>query len=91
MGLFIRDGKMVMPRHKIYGCMVKAVKDGRLKEPFTRDDFMEVCPDFAERTYKVFLNKHRIGNPGGNSELFERVSKGSFKIVRPFKYGFGQA
>jgi hypothetical protein len=27
----------------------------------------------------------RWGNPGGNTELFERVSSGKFKLLRPFR------
>ena len=38
-------------------------------------------------TYNAFLYKHRVGNPGGQSELFERTSPGQFKLVRPLKYG----
>ncbi|MEA2033219.1 MAG: hypothetical protein U9N41_06515 [Euryarchaeota archaeon] len=77
-----------MAGHKIYRCIVEEVKSGTLKEPFTKDDFRTACPKFGEGTYNAFLDKHRVGNPGGNSELFERVSPGKFKLVRPFKYGF---
>jgi|TARA_B100001964_G_scaffold184511_1_gene204499 hypothetical protein len=64
-----------------------AVKMGSLNEPFTSEDFRKACPGFGEGTYLAFLHKHRIGNPGGVSELFERVSSGQFKLVRPIKYG----
>lgn len=76
-----------MAGHKVYSCIVRAVRSGKLKEPFTKDDFRMACPNFGEGTYNAFLDKHRVGNPGGNSELFERVSPGKFKLVRPFKYG----
>ncbi len=76
-----------MAGHKVYNSIVEAIRTGKLKEPFTSDDFRKACRGFAEGTYKVFLNKHRVGNPGGNSELFLRVVSGKFKLQRPFKYG----
>jgi len=76
-----------MKKHKVYSAIVKAVRTGKLKEPFTNNDFRKACPGFADGTYNVFLNKHRIGNPGGNSELFKRISPGIFELVRPVKYG----
>lgn len=77
-----------MAGYKVYGCIVKAVKSDKLREPFTKIDFAKTCPNFGEGTYVAFLDKHRVGNPGGNSELFEKVAPGKFKLVRPFKYGF---
>jgi len=47
----------------------------------------EACPGFGEGTYNAFLDKHSKGNPGRNSELFERVAPGRFVCLRPFKYG----
>jgi len=76
-----------MARYKVYTCIVKAVKSGRLKEPFTRDDFKKACPDFGRGTYNTFLWKHSLGNSGGETELFIKVSHGKFKLVKPFKYG----
>jgi hypothetical protein len=76
-----------MRGHKVYGSIVKAVKDERLKEPFTNDDFRIACPGLGEGTYNAFLHKHRINNPSRNSELFEKVAPGQFKLLRPIKYG----
>lgn len=76
-----------MSTHKVYGRIVRAVQSGKLKEPFAEDDFRKGCPGLGEGTYRAFLHKHRVGNPGGNSELFQRVSPGRFKLVRPYKYG----
>ena len=76
-----------MPSHKIYSSIVEAVQNGKLEESFTKDDFRKACPDFTEGTYNVFLKKHRVGNPGGNTELFKEVSPGKFELVKPFKYG----
>ncbi len=38
-------------------------------------------------TYNAFLWKHRVGNPGGKTELFVKVSPGKFALKRPLKYG----
>ena len=73
----------------MYKSIVEAVKSGRLDEPFTRDDFRRACPGFGEGTYTAFLSKHRVGNQGGNSELFVKVSLGLFKLSRPLKYDLG--
>ena len=74
--------------HKVYNAIVSAIKNGSPKEPFDKKDFESACPGFGDGTYNAFLDKHSKGNPGGNSELFERVAPGKFKCVRPFKYGF---
>jgi len=74
--------------HKVYGLIVQGIKQEKLLEPFDRNDFRRACPGLGEGTYNAFLDKHRIGNPGGNSELFEKVASGKFKVVKPFKYGF---
>jgi len=76
-----------MGKHKVYGCLVKAVRSGKLREPFTRNDFKKACPGFGEGTYNAFLYKHRVGNPGGNSELVKKVCTGKFRLVKPPKYG----
>jgi hypothetical protein len=62
--------------HKVYGAIVGAVRPGVLLEPFTKEDFRKACPGLGEGTYAAFLDKHRKGNPGGNSELFGRQSPG---------------
>ncbi len=73
--------------HKVYSAIVEAVKSSRLSEPFSRKEFRRACPGLGEGTYQAFLDKHRRGNPGGNSELFEKVAPGRFRLIRPFKYG----
>jgi hypothetical protein len=77
-----------MANHQVYGAIVKAVNVGTLVEPFTKDRFREACPGFGNGTYNAFLDKHARGNPGGNSELFDRVSPGLFNCIRPFRYEF---
>jgi len=75
-----------MANHRVYSAIVYAVKSGRLKEPFSREDFRKACPSFGEGTYTAFLDKHRRGNPRGNSELFERVAPGCKRF--PFAEAF---
>jgi hypothetical protein len=77
-----------MAEHKIYRSIIEAIQMDKLNEQFTSHDFRSACPGIAERTYNVFLNKHRVGNPSENSELLIKVSPGKFKLLRPFKYGF---
>ena len=76
-----------MSHHKVYGLIVSAIKQGKLTEPFDRKDFRRACLGLGEGTYRAFLDKHRLGNPGENSELFIKVSPGKFKMIRPYKYG----
>jgi len=73
--------------HRTYAAIVKAIKEKRLREPFSARDFSHACSGFADRTYRTFLHKHSRGNPGGHSELFERTAPGKFKLLRPIKYG----
>jgi hypothetical protein len=75
-----------MANHKVYSALVQVIKGGQLKEPFGQDDFRRARPSLGEGTYKAFLHKHRKGNPGGASELFEMVSSGKFRFLRPFRY-----
>jgi hypothetical protein len=72
--------------HRVYEAIVTAIRGGKLIEPFSKSEFRAACPGFGDGTYNAFLDKHTVGNPGGNSELFVRVSPGSFKCVRPIKY-----
>jgi hypothetical protein len=72
--------------HTVYSAIVKPVRSGQLAEPFTKEEFRKACPSLGRGTYTAFLDKHRKGNPGGNSELFERQSPGCFTCLRPFRY-----
>jgi hypothetical protein len=75
-----------MANHKVYSAIVQAVKKGQLKEPFTQEDFRRACPGLGEGTYQAFLHKHRKDNPGGQSELFELIGSGKFRLLRPYRY-----
>ena len=59
----------------------EAVRTGRLSEPFGPDEVKRACPGWAPNTYPVFLAKHRMGNPGVNTELFERVAARSYRTL----------
>jgi len=80
-------GGLAVARHRVYSGIVRAVRSGELVEPFGKADFRRVCPGFKDGTYRAFLYKHRLGNPGGKSELFELVSPGQFRLLRPIRYG----
>jgi excisionase family DNA binding protein len=84
---FLEEGEMP---HKLYKDIVDAVRSGTLTEPFTSSDVRRACPGWSSNTYGTFLPKHRVDNPGGNSELFEQLPTGQYKLLRPIKYGFPQ-
>jgi hypothetical protein len=58
-----------------------AVRRGRLVEPFGPNDVQRACPGWAPKTYTVFLSKHRVGNPGKTTELFERAAPGLYRTL----------
>lgn len=72
-------------KSQIYTYIVKAIKNKELKEPFTAKRFKEVCEKWKRSA--SFLWKHRRGNPGGNSELFERIlsKPRKFKLTKPLR------
>lgn len=74
----------------LYADIVYAVRSGRLNEPFSAADVKRECPNWDDNTYGTFLPKHRVGNPMRTSELFERVSRGLYRLIRPIKYGLPQ-
>jgi hypothetical protein len=76
-----------MASHEVYEAIVSAVRSGQLEEPFSQMGFRRACPGFREGTYKAFLYKHRLGNRGGDTELFELVQPGRFRLLRPIRYG----
>lgn len=58
-----------------------ARRHGRLPERFRADTLRRACPGWADRTYSVFLPKHRRGNPGGYTEYFEQHADGSYSLL----------
>lgn len=57
-----------------------AVKEGRLTEPFSPQEVVQAGVQCAATTPGTFLPKHRVGNPGGNTELFIRVGPGQYRL-----------
>jgi hypothetical protein len=55
----------------------EAVETKRLGQQFRAEDVNRVLGiEFAG----TFLPKHRVGNPGGNRELFVRISAGLYRL-----------
>ena len=59
-----------------------ALQDGRLPPVFGPKEVAVACPGWSKRTYSVFLPKHRVGNPGGDTELFERAGPGLYRMLK---------
>jgi hypothetical protein len=75
--------------HRVYSRIIEVVAIGHLAEPFGNAEFAQATPELGHGTHNAFLHKHAVGNPDGNTELFERVAPGRFRLVRPLRYGFG--
>ena len=60
----------------------RALDEDRLPRRFRGGDVKRACPGWAERTYTVFLSKHRVGNPGGYTEYFEQHTDGSYSLIK---------
>ena len=67
------------------GCLIreirKAVREGRLHEPFRAKDVIAAGVFCAPSTPSTFLAKHCAGNPGEDSELFIRVGRGEYRLI----------
>ena len=59
----------------------RAVRAGKLHKRFRAADARRACPGWSQRTYSNFLPKHRVGNPGGNTELFVQREDGSYSLA----------
>lgn len=59
----------------------RAVRAEKLRKRFRAADVRRACPGWGERTYSNFLPKHRVGNPGGNTELFVQHEDGSYSLA----------
>ena len=69
-----------MNERKTIRLIREAVSSGKLKEPFSAKDVHEACPTIPLNTCRTFLPKHRVGNPGNNTELFIRIEKGVYNL-----------
>ena len=56
----------------------EAVTTGRLPEEFSPGQVNAILPI---RWAGTFLPKHRVGNPGGNTELFVRLRRGLYRLA----------
>jgi hypothetical protein len=65
-----REGETI---HKIR----ELVRVGRVGQPFTADDINDALGIHWAGT---FLPKHRVGNPGRNSELFVQMERGQYRL-----------
>ena len=52
-----------------------------IRKRFGAANVKRACPGWSHRTYSSFLPKHRVGNPGGNTELFSQHEDGSYSLV----------
>jgi hypothetical protein len=59
----------------------QARRRGALPERFRAADVRRACPGWADRTYAVFLPKHRRGNPAGYTEYFDRHPDGHYSLI----------
>lgn len=66
---------------RMYNDIKHAINSGKVKEPFTADDFKKSCKGYADLSYWNFLNKHRKDNPGEYTEYFEKLKNGKFKLL----------
>lgn len=66
---------------KLASEIYNAVRSGKLKQPFNADMVRRAYPGWVDHTYTVFLPKHRVGNPGGNTKLFKQVGHGWYEVV----------
>ncbi|MHB8544413.1 MAG: hypothetical protein ACYC9S_10505 [Leptospirales bacterium] len=73
--------------HEVYMAIITAVREERIQEPFTAANVRRGCPEINPTTPGTFLPKHAEGNPRRNSELFEKVARGLFRLLRPIKNG----
>lgn len=55
----------------------RAVRDSSLAQPFRAADVNRALRIWFAGT---FLPKHRVGNPGGNTEHFIRVAPGLYRL-----------
>jgi hypothetical protein len=76
------EGRIIKNREGRFIRLIRvAVREDRLKEPFRARDVKQAVPGFAKSTFSNFLSKHRFGNPGGETELFEQVGKGLYRLI----------
>lgn len=73
--------------HDTYKTIIKLVQSKKLREAFYPIDIIHATRTKNKKTLQTFPSKHRKGNPCGESELFTQLKDGSYKLIRPFRYG----
>ena len=66
------------PERRTISDIRRAVRTGALKQPFRRND---VSKAIGRSLPPAFLPKHRVGNPDGETELFQQVDRGLYRLV----------
>jgi hypothetical protein len=67
----------LLPERDTIRRILEAVASGRIGKTFRAADVNAALKiEFAG----VFLSKHRMGNPGGFSELFVQISRGLYRL-----------
>ena len=64
---------------RLYNTISQAVSDNILTQPFDVADVNRACNNLLLHS-PAFLSKHAVGNPGGYTEYFIRVSPGKYKL-----------
>jgi predicted aspartyl protease len=75
-------GSRIQRASRVVGSIRTAINEGRLREPFSNEDFRKTCPGFGKGTYNAFLWKHSRGNPGGQKAFFEKVGANRFCLIQ---------
>ena len=63
---------------------LRARREGRLQERFTRDDWARACQVRNDRTRRNFLRKHRAGN-GRTTERFIEHGDGTWSLIGEYR------
>jgi hypothetical protein len=61
--------------HEVYRAIVRALRAGRLTEPFSADDFRRACPGFGKGTYSAFPVEAPQGQPRREFRVVRTDSK----------------
>lgn len=69
---------------KLYKCIYQAIKNGVIKEKFTKQDIVLHCTGFSDSTYDNYCTKHRLGNPSNVSEQFVRINANLFSLNKKY-------
>lgn len=58
-----------------------AVRSGKLAQPFSAETVNRASPGHTDGTYRNFLKRYCVGNPGGMAELFVHSGLNRFEIT----------